>query len=69
MKNANSGDKVDVNKEYAPLMKKYMERTQHAKALTEAHGGIKNTKISDGLNFTELAESGAPGKRPRYGAQ
>lgn len=30
VKNANSGDKVDVNKEYAPLMKKYMERTQQA---------------------------------------
>ena len=27
VKNANTGDKVDVNKEYAPLMKKYMERT------------------------------------------
>ena len=28
VKNANSKDKVDVNKEYAPLMKKYMERTE-----------------------------------------
>lgn len=27
VKNANSNDKVDVNKEYAPLMKKYIERT------------------------------------------
>ena len=27
VKNANSSDKVDVNKEYAPLMQKYMERT------------------------------------------
>ena len=31
VKNANTGDKVDVNKEYAPLMKKYMERTQLSK--------------------------------------
>ena len=43
MKNANSNDKVDVNKEYAPLMQKYMERTQQAQALTVNQGGIMNT--------------------------
>ena len=34
VKNANSSEKVDVKKEYAPLMQKYIERTQTAKKLS-----------------------------------
>ena len=79
VKNANSGDKVDVNKEYAPLMQKYIERTKLSQQLTAAQGGIMNAKISDGLNIQaaahdpdeEAAEAhrGPAMKRARYGAQ